>query len=145
MKGWERLDDEEIEHRIQLAAELVKGWQDTDNPNLRLAPDSERVFGPADVIIEVIGVVAGLKQFGQKNKALSCLIPGADLDTEVQPNKTKYHLVIPILVEAAQESNHKTHSSHKGKEVGGKPSEVWLMFLVMVQSLLGTVLYFRLQ
>lgn len=142
MKGWERLDDHEIEQRCQLAAELVKGWQDTDNPNIRLAPDSERVFGEEAVTIEVIGIVAGLKRFGQKNDALKRLIPGADLDTEVQPNKTKYRINIPLWAEVSKQSTHKPHA---GRGVGGKPSEVWLMFLVMVQSVLGTVLYFRLQ
>lgn len=146
MKGFERLDDHEIERRYKLAAELVKGWADAENPDIQLAPLGQRDLGEEDLTVEVINIRGGLKKFGEKNDAIKRLIPGADLDTEDLPTKTRYRINIPLWIPVSA-----SHAFRGSKSRGvvvqdsGKPSEVWLMFLFMVQSVLGTVLYFRLQ
>lgn len=146
MKGFERLDDGEIEHLYDLASQLVLSWADVNNnPDMQLAPMGRREVGEEALTVEIINIRSGFKNLTEKNKALQRLLPGADIDTEDQPTgKTRYFINIPIWTQKTQRHPHNNSgSSLRFSETKGKPSTEWLMFLVMIDSVLSTILYFR--
>jgi len=145
MKGFEKLDDSNIEHLYELASQLVSSWADpSNNPEIQLAPFARREVGEQALTVEIINIRSGLKNLMEKNIALQRLLPDAELDTEDQPNgKARYFIHIPIWTPKSQRRSHTLGTSMGFTETKGRPSTEWLMFLIMIDSVLSTILYFR--
>jgi len=137
------LDDEEIEHFYGLAANLVSSWANGENPDIQLAPMGNQVLGQEALSVDILNVRTGLKGLAEKNETIRRIIPGADIDTEHLPNgKMRYIVNIPIWTKTGSKKdrmlNERALSTTKGK-----PSTEYLMFLIMVDAILATVLFFR--
>ena len=144
MRGFTKLDDEDIERLYGLAADLVASWSNNDNPEIQLAPMGAQILGQEAVSIDIINVRTGLKGLTEKNDAIRRLIPGADIDTEHLPNgKMRYIVNIPIWTKESKKHK-KGDFIVSLSEEGRKPSTEYLMFLVMIDAILATVLFFRL-
>jgi hypothetical protein len=143
MRGFTKLDDEDIERLYGLAADLVASWSNNDNPEIQLAPMGAQILGQEAVSIDIINVRTGLKGLTEKNDAIRRLIPGADIDTEHLPNgKMRYIVNIPIWTKESKKHK-KGDFIVSLSEEGRKPSTEYLMFLVMIDAILATVLFFR--
>jgi len=143
MRGFVKLEDEEIENSYNLANSLVSSWSNHDNPEIQLAPMGNQILGQEALSIDIINVRTGLKGLAEKNESIRRLIPGADIDTEHLPNgKMRYIVNIPIWTKESKK--HKKGDTITNLSQGGKPSTEYLMFLVMIDAILATVLFFRL-
>lgn len=143
MRGFTKLDDEDIERLYGLAADLVASWSNNDNPEIQLAPMGAQILGQEAVSIDIINVRTGLKGLTEKNDAIRRLIPGADIDTEHLPNgKMRYIVNIPIWTKESKKHRKGDFIVSLSQE-GRKPSTEYLMFLVMIDAILATVLFFR--
>ena len=102
-----------------------------------------QILGQEAVSIDIINVRTGLKGLTEKNDAIRRLIPGADIDTEHLPNgKMRYIVNIPIWTKESKKHRKGDFIVSLSQE-GRKPSTEYLMFLVMVDAILATVLFFR--
>lgn len=142
MKGFVHITDEEMERRYGIVADLVSSWADPNNPDMQLGPMGSQVVGQEAQTIDILNVRTGLSHLGSKNKQLDHLIPGAEIDTEHLPNgKARYMVNIPIWIK--QERRFHPSGSSFVTIPNGKPSTEYLMFLIMVDAVLSTILYFR--
>jgi hypothetical protein len=142
MKGWKQIDDEEMERRYNVAADLVASWADANNPDIQLGPMGSQIVGQEAQTIDILNVRTGLTGLGAKNKEIERLIPGAELDTEHLPNgKPRYMVNIPIWIQSKGERPRGNNLDVN--HTNGKPSTEYLMFLIMVDAILATVLFFR--
>lgn len=143
MRGWEKLGEDEIEERYERVMELVKSWKDIENPEIQLAPMSERDLGEEALIIEIVNL-RGQIDLGDRLHELKRTLPGASLKSEIQPNgKARYFVTIPILVPASK----RKHSGKGGVIASNnkRPSDIYALFLVMLIVFFSTVLFFKWQ
>lgn len=143
MKGFEQLSHKEIQSIYEDAKQLVSTWQDSRNASIGLAPFGQCIIGPDHYIMEITGIGSGFDNLTQVCDAIRRFYPGATLAEEPLPNGSRrYYINVPILVPESQYTKSGKRVVHSKSPQ--KPSTEWLMFLVMIESVSGVILYFRL-
>lgn len=142
MKGFDKIGYQETEVIYADVKRLVSTWVDNKNPDLDVAPFSQCVPGLDYYSIPLIGTNSGFDDLTALCISLDRAFDGAKLADEPLPDGSRrYYVNIPLYVPKGKQH----HRNNAGAGSNGKPSEVWLMFLVMVEVVSGVILYFRLQ
>jgi hypothetical protein len=140
MRGYQKVGPRQLEGLYIEAQAIVQQFADAQNPSLGLVAYTEVTEGAQSMTMKVKG--ANKVRVGGIVDALNEQIPGSDMIYEITPNASNLYVEVPTL-----ETNHPNNNSNRQRHViptpAGKPSTEWGMFLVMVEVILGTAIWYR--
>ena len=133
-----RKTDDQVEQMHQEASALIETLRGRDNENMTLAPFGECVSGPEFLSCQVKkpGI---FEKIGAKETMIGARWPGAYFQLEPQPNGARVTLHLPVLESVKASNKYKSNIAVHS----GAPSTNWPMFLTMIDTVLGAILFYR--